>query len=476
MANQIVSNKNRRYEIVKKLGEGGFGAVFEVKCVDDGKNYAFKFFTPSDKLDMQKAQRNIKRNIDSLVDKPLKYSDGKIVESLVRPLEMINSIPGKEGFGYIMELRDTSQCGTIFKSWKKYEIYKPDAKQTCEICIKIAKVFDRIHASGRGYKDVNEGNIYFDLQNNQVYIMDCDNIAADNIDTILGTVYYLAPEVFVTGIPNAVSDRYSMAVYFYRLMVGGYPLEGKKTIRYIMDNGLDDARVEDVKKVYDQTTLFAFDENDKSNSIVNVTDSKIPDALKNQWAVQAEFWNMLPAPIKAMFQKVFGENLKGTAIDRRPTESQWIRAFEEVLKSGIVKCKCGKHNYVGNGTCLFCGKKLPDPPPVVAPPPPKAVKYKVLSGKNSGKEFYTDKLKGADVLPSVFTGSEIVLESVLYSQNRQMMKIRNTSGSSIKVSYPGNDTVSVVNGGSVFLTLKTEIEISISGKGSVKLRVDAFKA
>ena len=78
---------------------------------------------------------------------------------------MVSNIPGKGGFGYIMNFKDTSKYGSVFKSFKKPEIYKPDARATMEICIKIAEIIDVIHVAGKCYKDINEGNIYLDVLN-----------------------------------------------------------------------------------------------------------------------------------------------------------------------------------------------------------------------------------------------------------------------------------------------------------------------
>lgn len=358
MSNLLLSNKERKYEILNKLGEGAFGSVYKVRCLDDGESYVFKFFSESKSPDIQKVHKRIQKNVESLIDKPITKAFGQKIEGLVLPIDMVTNVTNKPGFGYVTEYVNVSQCGTVFKSWKNYEAYRPDAKQICEICKKFAEILDEIHKSGRGLCEINEGNIYFDLQNNQVYVMECENILCERpSETFVTSSPYTAPETIGKLSLSPDTDRYSMAVYFYRLMVGGYPYEGKKSIRYVMDNGLDGTNVEHAEKIYDNAPLFAFDENDDSNSIVNVTDSKIPDNLKEQWKVQAEFWKRLPESMKATFQKAF-EDKRNPNAEKRPTETEWIKVFNNVLENGIVKCECGKHNYLGNETCLFCGKKL----------------------------------------------------------------------------------------------------------------------
>ena len=60
----ITSDNGRHYEFVENCGGGGFGKVSKVRCVEDGKIYAFKFFPPpkDNDLDTQNAQKNIRKN------------------------------------------------------------------------------------------------------------------------------------------------------------------------------------------------------------------------------------------------------------------------------------------------------------------------------------------------------------------------------------------------------------------------------
>jgi serine/threonine protein kinase len=303
--------------------------------------------------------------------------------------------------------------------------------------------------------------------------MDCDNVSAGNVKSVFGTPKYVAPEVYITERPDSISDRYSMAVFFYRLLVGGYPLEGQKTAAYIIKKGLDDSKPEVAKILFSDMALFAFDEKDKSNRIVNVSESSIPQDEINTWNIQAYCWSILPSKLKSMFQRVFSENLKGEGKDRRPTENQWIDAFNDIIQNNLVKCKCGKYNFAGSGQCLFCSKKLPTPP---SPPPPtpkkvipvNAVKYKT----QTGKEIFTDKLDGTEV-SSVFGKGQIILESVLFSETKKMMKVKNKSGCRINLTHPSGTKSYCIDSASAFLMNGTEIEIETE-KSTVKLKVTDF--
>ena len=485
MGNIIVSDTGKHYEVFERLGNGGVGFVFRAVCQEDGKTYAFKHFKPEpNNVELMVVHSNIKKNIASLIKHPLKRADGTELESFIGPIDMVSNIPGKGGFGYIMNFKDTSKYGSVFKSFKKPEIYKPDARATMEICIKIAEIIDVIHAAGKCYKDINEGNIYLDVHNNYVFVIDSDNIAPEGVRTIFGTLKYVAPEVYVTETPNTASDRYSMAVYFYRLMVGGYPLDGKKTVKYLVENQLDGDKFFASKKVYSDTALFAFDENDDSNSIENVTDKDIPDDYKRLWRVQCIYWNLLPKNIKDMFQRAFSKNLLGAAKDRRPSEKQWIALFDEVLEKGIVKCSCGKHNYYGNRTCMFCGKdisKLSVTPcpranrttvqPVIEATTNSAyngVKFKLLVS-GAEKEIKGKEINGKNVFSDLFPTDKTILSVISYDKNEKMMKCKNTSGYRWSLFHPNGKKLDIVNGASFYLMKDSVIDILISPTASKRL-------
>lgn len=82
------------------------------------------------------------------------------------------------------------------------------------------------------YKDVNEGNIFFNPQNGDIRIIDNDNIGYADKFTIKGTNGYMAPEVVLGDKPDTRSDMFSFAVFVYRLLVGGFPFEGPYTEQY----------------------------------------------------------------------------------------------------------------------------------------------------------------------------------------------------------------------------------------------------
>lgn len=357
----ITSVNGVQYEIGQRLGKGGVAKVFRAKRLTDGKEFAFKTYAPQpDNPKVMAIHGRIKRNVKNLMAHPLLGKDGKPQVSFVHPVDCFDTL--KNGsFGYIMPLVDTKKFLPLKKLWHP-ETY-PDAKALCEAGKRLATFFDRIHARGYCYKDINEGNIYINPETGEVWIIDCDNINESDVTTILGTSGYIAPEVYETEKPNLNSDKFSLATYFYRLLVGGYPMDGSRSERYMLDNELNIQLA--AKTIYGTDALFAFDPMDQSNTIRNIKKG-YPEYQLEIWKTQTEYWDNLPQVLKDCFIQTFSIGLKRDKSGVRTTDGQWYDAFDSLLQTGLVKCKCGKHNFTSRKTCQFCDKKLP----VVAPPPP----------------------------------------------------------------------------------------------------------
>ena len=350
----IVSRNNRVYDVGKRIGSGGVATVYHATEKANGAKFAFKSFKPDPTVRGLRAKHlAIRNNILNLIEKPILDQDGKPLSYFVNPIDVFDVLP-HGGFGYVMPLVDLNQYTTIPKSWTAKT--RPDAKAICEIGKRVASFFQCVHKRGYCYKDVNEGNIYFNPRTGDVRVIDCDNIGVSELKTIFGTPGYIAPEVYKTGMPNAISDRFSMATFFYRLIVGGYPLDGQKTALYLIQNDIDEITA--APKIFGTEALFVFDELDKSNTIRNVKSSKISDIDKKRWSNQVTLWDRAPKILKDYFIRTFSTYLKGDNIDPRTTDKQWYDAFDEVSKNGLVKCSCGRYNFAGNSTCEFCDKRL----------------------------------------------------------------------------------------------------------------------
>lgn len=448
----VTSTTGVEYAIGGRLGAGGVAKVYKARRLSDKAEFVFKEYVPN--AGSRLMHRAIKNNIKKLMDKPLTDNDGKTpLESFVGPLDKdsLIELPASKGFGYIMKLVDTKVFLPVPKLWHK-DVY-PDAETLCKACNNIAQLFRRVHLTGWCYKDINEGNIYINNKTGEIRIIDCDNISVQSAKTIKGTDGFMAPEVYVTSTPDTHTDYFSMAVLFYRMLVGGFPMDGKKTRDYLIANNL--SIQEAASAIYGNMALFAFDPKDRSNEIRNLVDKLNPQL----YAIQTKRWNRLPAEIKNGFIKTFSTGLANAERHKRATDRDWILIFEGLQKNGLVKCTCGKMNFGDckkQITCNFCNSKLPLLKPVSSPPIKKSSPMKkgipvtgelttvVFCAKRdiAPTKFYItakrkQQLQGAQIYPKL---NENWMR-IEYSKAKNMLSAVNLSNFSWTVSDNGTKTI-----------------------------------
>lgn len=361
----VRSTTGVEYTIVKRLGAGGVARVFRARRLTDKKECVFKEYVPSSET--RRMHSAIKKNIQNLMRNPLIEDDGVTpLRSFVGPMDQdsLIELPASKSFGYVMELVDTKDFFPVPKL--RHPDTYPDADVLCMACINIAHFFKRVHFRGWCYKDINEGNIYINNKTGEVRIIDCDNISVQSTKTIKGTDGFMAPEVYVTSTPDTYTDYFSMAVLFYRLFIGGYPMDGKKTRDYLIKSNLS---VQDAAStIYGTMALFAFDPKDRSNEIRGLKDPLTPNLHK----FQTEQWDCLPTEIQDGFIQTFSTGLTNNDRHKRATDRDWIKIFEGLKATGLVRCRCGRMNFGDikrKMECIFCGAGLPQivPPPVHKP-------------------------------------------------------------------------------------------------------------
>ncbi|MCR5789507.1 MAG: hypothetical protein K6G83_06405 [Lachnospiraceae bacterium] len=411
--------------LLKKLGRGGQAGVWEVVSDRDGKHYAYKVYKHN--------TNNIRSGIEALITLgALKDVDGRPLEELVLPLAIVEG--ENDSFGYLMELLDLKSYTTLKKAWSNPALY-PSCQALCRIIRNLARVFQTLHFSyGMCYKDVNEGNIFFNPKTGEIRIIDNDNIGYSHRFTIKGTSGYMAPEVVLGGKPDHKSDRFSLAVFAYRLFTGGFPFEGPYTEKYCVEHNIlpDDAR----KVIFGSDPVFVFHPKDRRNAIENSQDPRLRG--------QAAFYGKLPESVKALFLNTFVTNLPKERSAERASDEEWIRTFTE-LEEGLITCPvCRKTVFSGCTACFECGA------PLGAPPIQKkhTVEFKVLSAGEAKRTITLspgDELYGGSVSKNL---PNTPLLKILFHKKEKILGIRNLSDSPWTVVLP-DQTKNVVRSGQI---------------------------
>jgi len=321
----LKTQKGKTFRIREKLGEGGQGIVYKVTY--DGKPKAFKWYHSDIIKNSVRFYQNLENNIHK----------GAPTASFLWPQDITEK--SEKGYGYIMDL-----CPSEFKDFSLFMLAKEKfASVTAMINagLYIIEAFRELHNLGYSYQDLNDGNFFVNPRNGEVLICDNDNVVEYGKNLcIAGKSRYMAPEI-VTGksLPGVHTDKFSLAVILFLLLIGNHPLEGKRAYPPCMTEEIE-------RKIYGEEPLFIFDKDDNANEAV-------PDINTN--AIKR--WPLYPPYIREKFTEAFSQ----TALldpSKRVIEKEWLKAFIR-LRSEIYKCKtCGEIFFadpVKETPCPFCG-------------------------------------------------------------------------------------------------------------------------
>ena len=349
---QTVSGK--KYQLGKRLGQGGQAKTFLLR--DDKKQkYVLKEYpVPKDQM-MRDTQRAVKRNLAALIKQPIKLSDGKPLESMVPPIDLV--MFDKTGsMGYVMNYVPIVEENYLSIKALLKTAY-PDTDVLSEIGWQISHFFHALAGSGGVcYKDINEGNIYLNPKTGAVRVIDNDNVGDPSTRTISGTTGYMAPEVVMNlNDPDKHTDRFQLATYLFRLFVGAYPYEGSRAVRYMIDNEM--SMEEAAPEVFGKNAVFIFDPRNTSNTIrvkkLGSMSAQEQDTVRT-WNAQAIQWDRLPEIMKEKFITTF---TKTTVQERqqRVTPLQWQKVFEKLKETNITCPECKRKTFGLSRECFYCG-------------------------------------------------------------------------------------------------------------------------
>jgi eukaryotic-like serine/threonine-protein kinase len=301
------------YAVGRVLGAGGQGTVFEAVPQRGGAPVALKWYRSA------AATRGQAARLERILDA------GRPSEAFLWPLEMV-ARSRAPGFGYVMpQRRDPFQPLTrVMNGYSEMPL-----RASCVAAARLADAFLRLHARGLCYADISLNNVFVDVGSGDVQICDNDNVTVDGDPSeVLGTPYFMAPEI-VRGeaLPSTFTDRYSLAVILFFLLLRHHPLFGARESAAAVLDGLSLTRLLGTEPV------FVFDPDDLSNRPVpHLHDNAI---LR---------WPALPGFVRDMFVQAFTVGLS-EPMHGRVTESQWRAAM--VRLRGLVRhCPvCGTEQF-----------------------------------------------------------------------------------------------------------------------------------
>jgi hypothetical protein len=241
------------------------------------------------------------------------------------------------GFGYMMPLREKRFCD-LDKAL--YADTPPNMRARSTAAFETVDAYQKLHAEGLCYTDINFGNVALDIETGETRICNCDCVGVNNEDPgIYLTVGFMAPEL-VDGVarPTRDTDLWSISVLLFRLFLVDHPLLGTRD-----PTGKDQTS-------FGRNAVFIWDPRDDSNH-----------PLPGEYDQAEAYWNMYPQVLRDHFTRAFTAGIRDPG--SRVKESEWCPLLAR-LRDSITQCRqCTAENfYEAEGqVCWHCQQALRAP-------------------------------------------------------------------------------------------------------------------
>lgn len=393
----VLPESGRTAQIVAFIGEGGQGTVFEA-LIDDTP-VAIKWYFEHVGTDSQR------QAVRDLIER------GAPSDRFLWPSEMIE-LDRVPGFGYVMPLRP-AEYRKLRDLFGRVDV-DPIARTT--LCRELAECFLSLHIQGLCYRDISFSNIFFEPNTGKPLICDNDNVGIDGRAStgVLGTRTFMAPEIIREEVgPSIDTDRWSLAVVLFYILVVGHPLLGRRELRFKYWNE------ESERELLGRAPLFVFDPDDQANA---------PDPVEH--ASMSINWRHLPVFVRRLFTKSFTEGLRDPRNGRIP-ESQWRRDMSRLGDSVVTCTKCGVRGFFDMTQpldCRGCGRRIEPPLRLVF----KDGKVLILSDGAKVYQHHVDRLPSYNFKP--------VAEVTRHPSNKDVWGLRNVDDQAWTATGPTGDS------------------------------------
>jgi DNA-binding helix-hairpin-helix protein with protein kinase domain len=313
---QILQTVSGTSCVVKELlGRGGQGEVYRVTLAGD-LSMALKWYYP------HTATQDQWQALETLISK------GSPSEKFLWPLDLVRADRGSQ-FGYLMPLRPERFKSVVDLMRRSIEPL-PTLQALTVTGRELADSYFQLHVRGLCYRDISFGNVFFDPCSGEVMICDNDNVTVNGSISggVLGTSRFMAPEI-VRGeaLPSTETDRFSLAVLLFYILMFHHPLEGKREADiHVFDPAA-------MTKIYGTDPLFIFDPDDNTNAPVK----GYQDNVLICWPIYPQF-------LRDLFTRAFTDGLSD-AQNGRVLENEWRTAMVRLHDSVFYCAQCRSQNF-----------------------------------------------------------------------------------------------------------------------------------
>ena len=202
------------YDVVKQLGKGGYGKVYEVKNKKTGEIRACKHLSKLNVKDLEKFRREIE--IMKKMDHPNIIKIYEVFESERSLYIIMEECKGGEIFDRIIEHIQNKQMYS--------------EKDAANIFQQVMSCIQYCHNQNICHRDLKPENLLYlnpgSEKDNRIKVIDFGlSQACDRLKTKVGTAYYVSPEI-LNGKYTHLCDIWSAGVILYILLSGDPPFNG----------------------------------------------------------------------------------------------------------------------------------------------------------------------------------------------------------------------------------------------------------
>ena len=202
------------YEVIKQLGKGGYGKVYEVKNIKTGEIRACKHLSKLNIKNLDKFRREIEI---------LKKMDHPNIIKLYEVYESERSL-----YLVMEECKGGEIFDRIIKHIQEKKMYSE--KDAAIIFEQVMSCIAYCHNRNICHRDLKPENLLYlnagDEKNNRIKVIDFGlSQACDRLKTKVGTAYYVSPEI-LSGTYTHLCDIWSAGVILYILLSGDPPFNG----------------------------------------------------------------------------------------------------------------------------------------------------------------------------------------------------------------------------------------------------------
>lgn len=198
------------FVLVRKLGEGAFGDVYEAR---------------DELLDVSRALKLVRREV---VDRVSPASIIQEAQKLVRVrhpnVVVVHGAGAYDGrVGFWMDLVPGQTLAERVAGGRL------SAREAASIGQDLCLALSAVHAAGLVHRDVKAENVMRAHDGGRVVLVDfgAGEFVASHSSRAQGTPLYVAPEIFERARASPRSDIYALGVLLYYLVTASFPVEGK---------------------------------------------------------------------------------------------------------------------------------------------------------------------------------------------------------------------------------------------------------